>query len=377
MRLIKLSVFYHRGEKQIKIDFPYSAKVVTEIKATGAKWSNSNKCWYILYSQENYKTIISIFKREDDYTLQNIPDAEENKPVQIVEQRIQRNNFGDEETKILTAYDAQLILKGYSINTRKNYRSDFKRFLKFNAKKDINRITIEEIKQYLLHGLEKEKISASAANGRINAIKFYYEKILKRPRFVLELPRPQRPKQLPNILNIKEVLGLLSALDNLKHKAILYLAYSAGLRISEVINLKISDIDSGRMLIHVRGAKGDKDRMVVLSTVVLENLRLYFKKYKPKIYLFPGQNGLAYSARSAQLIFHKAKNLAGIIKPVTFHSMRHSYATHLLDNGTDIRFIKELLGHTSLRTTERYTHVTIKSISKIESPLDKLMRDSL
>jgi site-specific recombinase XerD len=203
------------------------------------------------------------------------------------------------------------------------------------------------------------------------------ENVFKRGRLVYDLPRPKKPLLLPKVMNEKEVIGLLNALDNVKHKAILYLAYSAGLRVSEVINLKIGDIDSSRMLIHLRGAKGKKDRMVTLGKVALENLRMYYKQYQPKIYLFEGPTGEQYSTRSAQIIFNQAKLKTGIRKELTFHSLRHSYATHLLENGTDIRFIKELLGHNDLKTTVRYTHVSKKSLEQIESPLDKLMRNFL
>ena len=197
----------------------------------------------------------------------------------------------NEQLSALIRFDEELLLMNYSINTRKNYRSDFHRFLNYYNGLSPQEITSEQIREYMLHGIKEEKISATATNGRINAIKFYFEKVLKQERRVYDLPRPKKPNKLPNILSEDEVYRLLAALENIKHRAILYLAYSAGFRISEVVNLKLTDIDSERMLIHIRNAKGYKDRYVSLSPVLLENLRLYFVKYKPKVYLFEGQYG--------------------------------------------------------------------------------------
>jgi len=205
-----------------------------------------------------------------------------------------------------------------------------------------------------------------------NAIKFYYERVLGGQRNVYLIDRPKGEKTLPVVLDQEEVCAILNATTNLKHKAILMTIYSAGLRISEAINLKINAIDSQRMQIRVEQAKGKKDRYTVLSVKTLEVLRQYFQVYKPKVWLFEGQTGGQYSDRSIQAILKDAVAKTKIIKRVTVHTLRHSFATHLLENGTDLRYIQTLLGHESSKTTEIYTHVTTKGFEQIKSPLDKL-----
>ncbi len=375
MKKVTLSVFHHRGEQQIKIEFEYSAAIVKALKEAGAKWSKTAGSWYIAYAKQQYNFLLQLFSNEHGYEVKILKQDENETPIIKEVQPLSANN--KEHLSALIRFDDELLLMNYSINTRRNYRSDFLRFLNFYEDINPTEISSEQIRQYMLHGIKEEKISASATNGRINAIKFYYEKVLKQARRVYDLPRPKKPSKLPNILSEDEVYRLLAALENVKHRAILYLAYSAGFRISEVVNLKIPDIDSQRMLIHIRNAKGYKDRYVSLSPVLLENLRLYFVKYKPKVYLFEGQAGEAYSVRSIQEVFKNAKQLADIKKPASFHSLRHSFATHLLEAGTDIRYIQEMLGHASIKTTEIYTHVSRKSLGTIESPLDKLMRRGL
>lgn len=191
-----------------------------------------------------------------------------------------------------------------------------------------------------------------------------------------DIPRPKKKISLPNVLSVSQIEKLFGQLENLKHKTMLYLAYSAGLRVSEVVNLKIKDIHSERMVINIKGAKGKKDRRVALSEGVLALLRKYYTCYKPKDWLFEGQfEGESYSTRSLQSIFHRAKTSANILQDVTFHSLRHSYATHLYEAGTDIKLIQELLGHNDLKTTLRYTHVSKRNLETIKSPFDNLQLD--
>jgi len=189
---------------------------------------------------------------------------------------------------------------------------------------------------------------------------------------VYYIDRPRREKTLPTVLSEEEIISILNSIDNIKHKAIIMTIYSAGLRISEVIGLKIKDIDSKRMQIRVEQGKGKKDRYTLLSGKALEVLRAYFKVYKPKIWLFEGQGGEQYAGRSIQNILKTAVSQTDIKKRVTVHTLRHSFATHLLENGTDLRYIQHLLGHESSRTTEVYTHITTKGFEQIKSPLDKL-----
>lgn len=225
---------------------------------------------------------------------------------------------------------------------------------------------------YLVSVRNKEKWSASEQNGTVNAIKFFYEKVLQRPREVYDLPRAKKPFQLPTVFAEEEIKKIFDATENLKHKTILCLAYAAGLRVSEIVNLKIENIDSKRMVMLIQQAKGQKDRIVMLSGKLLLLFRAYYKEYKPKKYLFEGQFSEQYSPCSIQLILKAAKQKAGIKKKGSIHALRHSFATHLLESGTDLLSIKSLLGHNSLRTTAIYTHISKKHLSKIQSPLDKL-----
>ena len=206
----------------------------------------------------------------------------------------------------------------------------------------------------------------------INAIKFYYERVLKGERKTYLIDRPKKEKTLPTVLNEEEIKLLLNKTENLKHKAILMMAYSAGLRLGELINMKIKDIDSKRMQIRVEQAKGKKDRYTILSNKMLAILREYFVRYKPNEWLFEGEKGGQYSARSIQKVAKLSATKAGIKKNVGVHTLRHTFATHLLENGTDLRYIQSLLGHESSKTTEIYTHITTKGFDQIKNPLDQL-----
>ncbi|HQI05165.1 MAG TPA: site-specific integrase [bacterium] len=274
---------------------------------------------------------------------------------------------------ILEKYTTMLQLKRYSSNTRKSYINAFQNFLVFFSHKKIDDLKKNEIQEYLLSQLENGT-SSSFQNLQINAIKFYYEKVLGRKREIYDLPRPKKEHKLPAVLSEEEIIKLFKQVSNIKHKAILYLIYSGGLRLSEVVNLKITDIDSKRNLILIRESKGKKDRTTLLSQALLELLRDYYREYKPENYLFEGQKGGQYSVRSVQNIFRMALSKSGIKKHATVHTLRHSFATHLLERGTDLRYIQELLGHANSKTTEIYTHITKKGLDKIVSPLDNLTK---
>lgn len=273
----------------------------------------------------------------------------------------------------LQRFIEQLKLKAYSSSTIKTYRNEFLQLLQLLKEKPVHDLSPDDLRRYFIYCFEQLKLTENTLHSRINAIKFYFEQVLKRERFFWEIPRPKKPSQLPKLLNEEEIEKLFNALSNKKHKAMLFTAYSAGLRVSEIVSLKVKDIDSGRMQIFIGRAKGKKDRYVNLSPVLLDVLRSYVKSYRPKLFLFESEaTGLAYPARTAQQIFSNAKHKAGIKKDVGIHSLRHSFATHLLDKGTDIRYIKELLGHFNIKTTERYLHVSKKQLVNIVSPLDDL-----
>jgi integrase/recombinase XerD len=274
----------------------------------------------------------------------------------------------------LAFYRQELILKGYSANTIKTYCNELYQFFLALKLTPANQIKPTDLRLYM-QNLAELGHSENHLHSKLNAIKFYYEQVLHKEKFMWQIPRPQKPLILPKVLGQSELGRMFTAVANLKHKAILFTAYSAGLRVSEVCNLKLSDIDSSRMQIFIERAKGKKDRYVILSILLLDVLRSYLRlqKERPVKYLFEGQEaGTPYSSRAAQKVFQLAKQNAGIHKEVGFHSLRHSFATHLLERGVDIRYIKDLLGHFDIRTTERYTHVKKTDLVQIVSPLDDL-----
>ncbi len=276
-------------------------------------------------------------------------------------------------SEIIEKYNKMLKLKRYSSNTERNYQKAFQYFLSHFSDRDIDNLSKSEIQEYLFNQIEKG-LSPSLQNQYINAIKFYYEKVLGRRKEIYDLPRPRREHKLPAVLSEEEIILIFNQVSNLKHKAILYLIYSSGIRVSELVNLKITDIDSNRNLILIRNSKGKKDRTTLLSQALLKLLREYYQNYKPKEYLFEGQKGGKYSTRSVQNILKMALSKSGIRKHATIHTLRHSFATHLLERGTDLRYIQELLGHSNSKTTEIYTHITKRGLDKIVSPLDNLIK---
>jgi site-specific recombinase XerD len=272
-------------------------------------------------------------------------------------------------------YLEKLQQSRYSENTIKTYVHYFRDFTHFFHDKLLNLLTKEEINSYLLTLIRERKISASQQNQRINAIKFYYEKVLGRNKEYYQIERPRKERKLPDVLSKEEVGAMIKVTENLKHKSLIALIYSCGLRRSEAINLKLEDIDSKRMLIKIRGGKGKKDRYVQLAKGTLEIIKKYYKKDKPDIWLFEGQNKKQYSATSILNDIKDAAIKAGIKKRVYPHILRHSFATHHLEQGTDLRYIQEWLGHESSKTTEIYTHVAEKDFHRFKNPIDDLNPD--
>ncbi len=272
--------------------------------------------------------------------------------------------------EMLEKYKELLIQKRYSNSTQRIYCNYFRDFCAHFKDEKLEGLTTEQINKYLLNLIQSKNISISQQNQRINAIKFFYEKVLGRNKQYYELHRPNKEHKLPKVLSKNEVKKILISCGNIKHRSILMLIYSAGLRRSEVIDLRVSDIDSERMVINIIGAKGKKDRVSLLSEKTLLILRKYYKEYKPNKYLFEGAKGGKYSPTSIAKILKNAARKAGIHKSATPHMLRHSFATHLLEQGTDLRYIQELLGHNSSKTTEIYTHVSKKAIGNIKNPVD-------
>ena len=266
-------------------------------------------------------------------------------------------------------YLKKLELKRYANNTIKTYVSCFEAFINYYKDWDLDKINENDIRNYLQKLIQEER-SNSYINQAINSIKFYYEVVMEMPNRFYGVERPRTEEKLPQVLAKEEVLAIIQNTNNIKHRCIVSLLYSAGLRRSEVLNLEPADIDSKRMVIKVRSGKGNKDRFTILSEKLLKDLRGYFLEWRPQRYLFEGPKGAKYSAESIVKIVKEASVKAGIRKRVTPHMLRHSFATHLLESGTDLRYIQVLLGHKSTKTTEIYTHVATNIFFKIKNPLD-------
>jgi integrase/recombinase XerD len=389
---INLKPISHKNAEQIGIYFKNNPtlNIIIRKEANGV-WSQTKKCWYVPLTRTAFEKLKAVL---DGHAVLSTVDLkkylEERKAKnpnsnQLVSEKdnIDKNSFkivsviSAVNKHVLPAMRQMLKLKAFSPSTIRTYLNEMSQLLQ--AIKDIpaDELTPEHLKRYLVYCYEKLGLKENTLHSRINAMKFYYEKVLGREKFFWGIPRPKKPFQLPKLLNEVEIARLFNALSNKKHKAMLFTIYSAGLRVSELVNLKIRDIDSKRMQIFLERAKGKKDRIVNLSPVLLGILRVYIKTCipQPKNYLFESEQTLtAYPTRTVQQIFSNAKTKAGIRKEVGIHSLRHSFATHLLDKGTDIKYIKELLGHFNIKTTERYLHVSKKQLVNIISPFDELWK---
>lgn len=338
----------HKGSVRIAVIFEKNVEIIARIKLIdGSRWSQSLGVWHIPDSEENrirFKILLHF---------QTVPSAEGILQIEKFKQ--------------------WLLSKRYSPSTIKTYSEALKSFLIFYREKPIAEITNEDVIIYNNEYILKNNLSASYQNQIVNSIKLFFQTIRETKMLVDKIHRPKRAKLLPNVLSKEEIKLILHAHSNIKHKMMLSLIYSCGLRCGELLALKPVHIDSKRNIVLLKNAKGQKDRIVPLSPFILEMLRDYFKIYKPKTYLFEGQNaGELYSEKSLQSVLKQALQKAKITKPATLHWLRHSYATHLLESGTDLRYIQELLGHSSSKTTEIYTHVSTKSIQQIKSPFDDL-----
>ena len=269
-------------------------------------------------------------------------------------------------------YTECLVRLGYSDATIRNYVAQFAAFLKWVHPKTSYQFDHDDVHRYLLYLIRKRGAGRSLQNQAINAIKFFNERVNKNERTTYFIERPKKAVTIPAVLSEEEIIGLVSHTPNLKHRFLIVLLYSAGLRISELLNLKMVDIDIGRKVIHVRSGKGNKDRITILSKTACEILSEYSLHYQPKEYIIEGPGHKMYSQRSVNHIIKRSALAAGIKKNVSAHTLRHSFATHLLENGIDLLYIQSLLGHQNSRTTERYTHVTTKGFAQIASPLDRI-----
>ena len=375
---ITLEKIHHRGTDQLAIRFPYHPAWTAIVKSIPlATYTKTHKCWLVPFTRQAANEVVKIFRAHQvpvDYSRLYF----KKEPASFASNTVTNESaLSDHHLRALRMMEQKLNLKGYSTFTKKNYLSQFGSFLKFYANADLLDLTETEIRNYLLYLVEKKKVSRSTQNQAINAIKFLYEVVLRQERKVYYLERPLKEKRLPGVLSQEEILLFFSVVDNYKHKTMLMLTYSAGLRRGELLRLRVSDVDFARGVILIKGGKGRKDRQTLLAKNMVPVLKSYLDQYAPGYWLFEGLQGGQYSERSITSIVDQARVKAGIKKKFTLHTLRHSFATHLLEAGISTRFIQVLLGHESPVTTELYTHVSRLSLSKIKSPLDQLGSQNL
>ncbi|MFZ4521830.1 MAG: site-specific tyrosine recombinase/integron integrase [Bacteroidales bacterium] len=355
------------NNNRIKLKFRYDAAMVAKLKELPLHtWDPGEQCW-LLPHDEKILSDLSSFCSSTGWTYLFKEDIFQRVRNQKTNPSVIKNN-----RKCPEIYLERLTVNRYSANTIQVYRDCFTEFLNYFPRKEPADITYDEIISYLRYLVEVRCISTSYQNQAINAIKFYFEHVAGGKRETYYIERPRREKFLPEVLSEEEVGAIIESITNLKHKCMIMAAYSAGLRVGELLNLRVTDIDSKRMMIKVVQGKGCKDRMTLLSTRFLGMLREYFRQYRPIDYLFEGATRGKYSETSIQNILKRACSKAGIRKHVTMHTLRHSFATHLLEHGTDIRYIQSLLGHTNPKTTQIYTHITTRGFDQLKSPLDNL-----
>ena len=353
---ITFSIGVHKQKNVIWCKFPKDEKILALFtkQFPHRRWSNTNKCWYIADRGKLRKQV-------------GLPPKETGTDLLAKIHPVNQPAFKDMIN--------QLKLKAYSINTTKVYLGEFMQLLQVLKQYPVKQLTPDRLKSYFLYCVNSLKLSENHLHSRINAVKFYFEQVFKKEKFFFEIPRPKSPSKLPKVMDAKDIKKLFDVTLNPKHQLMLQLCYGMGLRVSEIVKLKISDIDSKRMQVLIESAKGKSDRYVNLPSSILSKLRNYYKSYKPKKYLFEGQYGGMYSVRSVQAVFKNAMQRAKINKPVGIHSLRHSYATHLLEQGTNMVFIQKLLGHKDMKTTMIYAKIGKKEIQKIKSSLDLIDND--
>ena len=360
-KAIKVSYGNHNNKKVIFIQFEKDLELIQIVKSIPkSRWSPSKTAWFLPKNEINLQILKDKFQDKADiiFEIKSEPAIE---------------NIYPETISQIESFRKWMEHKRYSSSTVKTYVESVRVFLKFHYPKRTHEITNHDMVVFVNEHIIKNKLSFAYQNQIVNGVKLFYREIVKSKIEVEKLQRPRREHKLPNVLSKEEVKQIIEAPTNLKHRVMLSLIYACGLRRSELLNLKPLDIDSKRMLLIIKNAKGRRDRIAPISPKIVEMLREYYKLYRPKIWLFEGQNeGEQYSERSIQKVLKQAIEKVGIRKPVTLHWLRHSYATHLLENGTDLRYIQELLGHKSSKTTEIYTHVSTKSIQNIKSPFDDL-----
>ena len=371
MKTVQLLPWRYRGKAQIKITFDYDVELINLVRQVeGRIWSNRFRCWYTAYSPEKIKRIKSIFTGKAILDLSSFEDPETKSFIPL--SGFYKFQLSNEDQNKINQFSRWLRQKRYSDNTVDTYTALIRAFIIFFRKRNLKDITNEDIIAYNHDFIVRNNYSIAYQRQLVSALKQFFLQVEDRKLDINDLEYPRKEIKLPAVFSKAEIRAIIGTIRNIKHRTAISLLYGAGLRISELLNLRIKDIDSDRHILNIHGAKGRKDRMVNLSDKMIEMLRIYYQAYRPKEFVFEGQNGGRYSSNSCRMVLQRAMKAAGIKKDASLHTLRHSYATHLHENGTDIHIIQALLGHKSVRTTEIYTHISNKEITEIRSPFDDL-----
>jgi integrase/recombinase XerD len=364
----------HDGESRVAIKFPYDKELISIVKELPeARWSSTMNCWHIKDGRNVVHDLFHAFKGKAylDYSL--LKSDKEIEPAIVTVPTIPLNELREDDKKDIIEFRRWMVHRRYSESTINTYIAMLGYFLRFNNTKKCTEIDANDMVRFVNEYVIPRKLSYTFQNQVISAAKLFFKNIYKKDFDVGCFERPRREHKLPNVLSKEEIRAILQTPSNLKHRAMLSLIYACGLRRSELLYLRPGDIDTIRNVLLIRNAKGKKDRIALLPDMILRLLNEYEIAYKPVNWLFEGQvKGTRYSEKSLESVLKHAVTKAGIRKPVTLHWLRHSFATHLLESGTDLRYIQELLGHSSSRTTEIYTHVSLRSLQKIKSPYEDL-----
>jgi integrase/recombinase XerD len=361
--------------RQITLKMPKNEADIAFIRSFSyVRWDADNFCWMLPNYGNNLELIKNYF---GERITRLVNKADEEKKIITTDTHPpfegELPDLDQQTSAEVMRFKTWMAHKRYSESSIKTYLQAISIFLKFVQPKTSAEVTNDDMVRFVHQYLLPRKLSLSYQNQAVNAARLFFKNIQGSKLITEQIERPRREHKLPNVLSKEEVKAILQSLINIKHRTMLSLIYACGLRRSELLHLKPLDVDSKRGMLNILNAKGKKDRMVPLSEKIIDMLRNYYILYKPKTWLFEGQHaGAQYSERSLQMVLKHALHKANIRKPVSLHWLRHSYATHLLESGTDLRYIQELLGHKSSKTTEIYTHVSNKQLQKIRSPFDDL-----
>ena len=374
MKSITIEGVIHKGESRIALRFPYDSELVSKVRIIpGATWSMTMKCWHLPDDPGMISKIEEVLKEKAMLHFSDAKPEVNSVPGTIVEVDDKKSEEKDSDNKKIEEFRKWMIHMRYSDSTIDTYAVMLGQFFRFIKPKISSEINSDDMVRYVTEYIIPRGLSYTFQNQVISATKLFFTHFYKVKLNVETFKRPRREHKLPNVLSKEEIKSILQAPSNLKHRTMLSIIYACGLRRSELLNLKPGDIDRQRGVLLIRQSKGKKDRITPISDKIIKLLEEYWISYRTVNWLFEGQaKGSRYSEKSLESVLKQSLMKAGIKKPVTLHWLRHSYATHLLESGTDLRFIQELLGHSSSRTTEIYTHVSTKSLQNIKSPYESL-----